>query len=198
MKTVLLGITLILVTNSCFITRTPGFYSGYNRLSIENRSKVKFAKTDAVDIEADSILIAINAKQLFNIIRKDTFKSIVYFWSPYCSATACISLKQFKNYCHKYGYKGIIISQYYGFEELKLQGIKPSEIYAINQKYYKSEYCNTYVKKFQNELLELFNKPKLTKYPQSYFFIEGSEVRHNGFKIMIEYPWNVLKKEILK
>jgi glutaredoxin len=179
----------MMIINSCFITETPGFYSGYKRLSPENKKKVVFLESDSIMIKLDSITYAINANQLYNLIKKDTRKTIVYIWQPCCSASGCISLKQFKNYCVKYNYRGIIISQYYGFEQLEQQGINPAEIYAINHKYYKKEYCLAYQKKFYKELFALYRVPISQQTQIPYIFIDGNEVKKYGFENMTEYPW---------
>ena len=193
MKQILTFLGLLVFNSSCFtitntITNTPGFYSGYKMLEPADKAKVIFTNSNSLPFLSDTNMYAITASQLYSII-KNKSKVIIYFWSPHCSGAACIPIYTFKNYCVQNGYKGIIVAQYYDFEQLAAQGIKPSEIYAINQKFYKSDYCNKYVKLFQNDFLKLYNNVPIKKYPYPYLYIENNQLLFAGFKNMPTPPW---------
>jgi hypothetical protein len=154
-NTLLFGLLLSLNT-SCVITHTPGFYSGYKRLSHEQKSKViKVDDTAPLPQMKDFITYAITAKHLEQILRTSP-KSIVYFWQPHCSGSACISIPAFQKYCLANGYKPIVVAQYFDYEMLEVQGVSPSTVFAINHWYYKTDYCVKYFRKFREKLFESF------------------------------------------
>jgi hypothetical protein len=96
-------------------------------------------------------------------------------------------------YCADNGYNAIVIAEYYAFEKLKEQGVKPCNIYAINHKHYKTDYCNWYLKRFQNDFLKLYRHSKLSGYPQKYMYIENNEINFTGFKNMLAKPYPILQ-----
>jgi hypothetical protein len=175
--------------NSCVITRTPGFYSGYKHLESGDKSKVVIVKDlDSMPIIKDSFTYAITAKHLEQIL-KSSPKSIVYFWSPNCTGSACIRLSAFQNFCLINGYKPIIISEYFDFEMLSNHGIKTSEVFAINHWHYKTDYCNTYVRRFKESLFQLFNSDFNRKTFSKYLYYDGKTLSTNKPSDLKKYPW---------
>lgn len=187
-KFLLLGLGLTLIS-SCIITRTPGFYSGYKRLNQNEKSKVVILNDlDAIPVFIDSNTYAITAKHLEQILKKSP-KSIVYFWSPNCTANACISIPAFQKFCTSYGYNPIIISEYFDYEMLDIQGVKPSSVFAINHWHYKTDYCNTYVRKFKESLFKLFNAEFKKESYSQYLYYDGNVFSINKPAEITKYPW---------
>jgi hypothetical protein len=116
--------TFLLLFSSCIIVKTPGFYSGYKKLSPEQKQNIVFLNEHnnkmlcAVD-DATKIY-AVTAQQLLGCL-KDHHSSIVYFWSPNCHSKRCISLGAAEKYCRENNYKLYIVSEYYDMEQLQLQ-----------------------------------------------------------------------------
>jgi hypothetical protein len=184
-------IMVINLFNSCIITRTPGFYSGYKRLSIEYKSKITFLKTnDSIPKLNDSITYAITAENLENIVKKNS-PCVVYFWSPNCSGTSCISFNSFINFCKTNNYNSIIVSEYYDFNQLALQGVKFGNVYSINHKHYQTDYCNSYMHRFQKAFFELFSNNFETKYWHKYIFYDGTNLTTNKPKQFGKWPWQL-------
>jgi hypothetical protein len=188
----------LVIFSSCFVgnhlvsklKEIPGFYSGYHRLDEADNAKIVFTKDE--EIPSDTFMYAITAKQIRKLCSKYP-RVVLYFWDAHCSAGECIPIPTFTKYCADNGYNGIVIAEYYAFEKLEEQGVKPCNIYAINHKYYKTDYCNWYLKRFQNDLLELYQHPKLSGYPQKFMYIENNEINFSGFKNMLAKPYPILQ-----
>jgi hypothetical protein len=179
---------------SCIITNTPGFYSGCKKLDNVTKANIVFPVSNNLLPLADSQIYAITANQLASYIQSKAYDTtIIYFWAPHCSGSSCIPIFLFNNYCKQHNYNGIVVAQYYDFEMLKVQNIKPSEIFAINQKYYKTDYCNKYLCLFQNDFLKLYQLPSLTKYPFAYLYMQNNMLSTFRFKNMPPLPTNTLK-----
>lgn len=182
----IVGFTLF---NSCIITNTPGFYSGYKRLSADYKNKILIINdADSLQVSNDSITYAITAKHLMQLLKKSP-KSIVYFWSPNCSGNACIPITSFQNYCMSNGYNPIIITEYYDFNMLSIQGVNPSSVFAINHWHYGTDYCNTYVRRFKESLFKLFNTELNKNSYSSYLYYNGQEISTIKPANLTKYPW---------
>lgn len=174
--------------SSCIITRTPGFYSGYNRLPKELKSRVVFVnEINSLPLLIDSNTYAITAKHLVKSLKK-TERCIVYFWAPSCTGSACISIPAFENFCKSNGYRAIVVSEYYDFEQLSIQGVKPSRVFAVNHKHYGTDYCNKYLRKFQQSLFELFGASYNSKSFNKYLYYDGQTIS-NSKPANLKYPW---------
>lgn len=181
-----LGITLI---SSCIITRTPGFYSGYKRLDKNEKSKVVILNDlDSIPVFRDSNTYAITAVHLEKILTKSS-NSIVYFWSPNCSGSVCISIPAFQKFCSSNGYNPIIISEYFDYEMLDIQEVKPSSVFAINHWHYKTDYCNTYVRRFKESLFKSFNIEYNKGIFSKYLYFDGKVLSTKRPSDLTKYPW---------
>lgn len=139
---------------SCFITNTPGFYSGYKKLNPEQKQSIIFVgdQTTICDLSNDQKIYSITAAHLLNCLKKNE-SSIVYFWSPNCHSKSCISLLAAENYCNKNKFRLYVITDYYDLEKTKIQNVTSSPILSVNHQYYKTDYCDRYIKLFTNELI---------------------------------------------
>ncbi|MBK9726517.1 MAG: hypothetical protein IPO86_00270 [Saprospiraceae bacterium] len=147
--------------SNCFITNTPGFYSGYSKLTEEQKKSIIFVEenTSFCDLKNDQRIYSISANQLLKCLKRNQ-TSIIYFWSPNCHAKSCISLVAAQKYCDNNNYTLYIITEYYDLEKIKIQNNVSLSMLAVNHEYYKTDYCNKYVDLFTKEIVK--NK-KLTK-----------------------------------
>lgn len=178
MKNVLPFAILILVANSCIITNTPGFYSGYSKMSTIDKERVIFLDTSyrICELANNNKIYAINGLQL-SICLNNTEKSVVYFWSPNCHADKCYSLKLVQDFCTLNNYSLFVIAQYYDMPKMLTQNQYLSQfpMFSINEKYYKTQYCNKYYKLFIKDLLKYQEYSKNDIY-SNFFLFERSKL----------------------
>lgn len=176
MKVTQMTIVLFLTWSlqSCVITNTPGFYNGYKKLDVNSKGNIIFIK-DGDDITKDrlniDIIYAINGKQLlYQLQLEDT--SLVYFFSPNCGADACVPISNVADFCQQKGYKLFVVIEYY--DNLNITKVlNPTNVplYSVNHFYYKTAYCNKYIKLFLKDLLD----KKGEYYGQRYFLFNKGE-----------------------
>ena len=159
--------------NSCISIKfgAPGFNSGYENLSRIEKQRVIFIKEGIGVCEftnSDSIYI-ITGKDLRSCLSKND-SSIVYTWSPNCSSSSCISLASFHDYCSKYNYNLYIVSDYFDFKQFDGQRLDSIPVFVANFRFYGSNYCNKYNKKFQEDLVNNQRISKENKYGRFLFF----------------------------
>jgi hypothetical protein len=145
---------LSVLLSGCVITNTPGFFSGYKKLTNSQKQSIVFIDdtTSICAINNDQRIYSITATHLLNCL-KNNETSIVYFWSPNCHSKSCISLSAAEQYCIEKKYTLYIITEYYDLEKTKAQNNSSRPILSVNHKYYKTDYCNKYMKLFTNELI---------------------------------------------
>jgi hypothetical protein len=146
---------LLPIFTGCFITNTPGFYSGYKKLDAESKKSIIFPPDDMniCNLENDNKIYAITANRLLDCLKKSD-SSIVYRWSPDCKSKACISLSAAQNYCDKINYKLFLVTEYYDLEKTFNQNTTTLPMFSVNHTYYKTDYCNKYMRLFTDELIK--------------------------------------------
>ncbi len=186
----MLGLFLIFFSlSSCFITNTPGFYSGYKRLTQDQKSRVIIVNDkESLPTLIDSNVYAITATHLADLVKKQT-PCIIYFWKPFCQGTACIPVLKFQQFCKTNGYNSIIVVEYFDFEELAIQGIKYSEVFAINHWHYGTDFCQSYLKKFQKTFFELFGASYNKKAFNKFLYFDGKALTNQKPATLSKYPF---------
>ena len=167
----------LLSLSSCLITNTPGFYSGYKKLAPEDKRNIVFVteKMDICSKKNEKIIFSITAAHLLKCLQ-EIDSSIVYFWSPNCSSKSCVLLSAAQEYCDRNNYQLFVITEYYDFKKSTSQSATSRPIYSINQGYYKTDYCNKYVKLFTQELIKNKKLGKNNFYYRYYLFSKDSIV----------------------
>lgn len=162
---------LLPLLQGCIITDTPGFYSGYKRLGDKQKEQVYFVPTEtAFQPSAIPVKIyAVNGDQLRHQLKQQD-STVVYMWSPGCHADVCIAPNTFAQLCTGKGYKAVIVTEYYDFG--KLSHVEPEflPVYSVNHKYYKTDYCNAYIKRFVKDLVANRKPEKETLYSRFLYF----------------------------
>jgi hypothetical protein len=142
-----------LLLPSCVITRSPGFHSGYRRLPAQEQEKIRFLPTDApLPTAADGHLYAVTAQGLLHALPPGG-TTLVYLWAPHCHGRACASLQSVEDVCRRKGYRFQAVAEYYAdMTQIKLQAPLQRPLVAINHPHYRSDYCQTYARRFQDDL----------------------------------------------
>lgn len=184
-KFIATSILVLLFNSGCIITNTPGFYSGFKKIKEPFKSSVQFINNgDKVPMKNDGkTLYAISGQSLLNSIRNED-TTLLYFWSPLCHSSICISIQSAQEYCDNKNINLIVIPEYYdtlAFDRLA-DNIN-TKIFMINHKYYKTDYCPKYTRLFIEDLdkEKLLNKKE--KYNRFYVFKGNTliEARDNIF-----------------
>ncbi len=173
-KTPLLFLFLFL-SAGCFITNTPGFYSGYKKINSDQKQNIVFAEDglDVCNLKNDKKIYAITANHLLNCLQNND-STIVYFWEPNCSSKSCVLLDAAQNYCDRNNYNLYVITEYYDLEKIDAQNNAALSLFSINHQYYKTDYCNKYVKLFSRELTKSRKISKEEDYFRYYVFNKDS------------------------
>lgn len=169
-------LTILLFFNSCVITYTPGFYSGYSRLTDKEKSLIIFSqiKNDICSFQNEAKIIAITGTQLKDCISTQN-KSLVYFWSPNCFSDRCYSINLIQDYCINNNLTFFIVAEYYDFAKMRqeIDKLEFFPLFSINEKYYKTQYCNKYNKLFKKDLLKNQNYQKNVLHSNIFVFENG-------------------------
>lgn len=137
---------------SCIITNTPGFYSGYKKLTSNDQARIQFIPLNqAIPDTNKNLIYAVNAQSVLKSIQnKDT--SVVYIWGPRCRSRFCLSLKSVQEECSNKGYNLLVVAEYYDTTSFKQCPQLNNPLISINHKFYKTDYCQKYTSLFTNEL----------------------------------------------
>ncbi len=178
--------------NSCIIsqiTQSHGFYSGFENLSDDEIKNIVVVKNkDTLPTLKDKNTYAITATHLKHLIIKNS-PCVVYLWDANCSGSSCISLNSFNKFCKENNYHPIIVSEYFDVEQIDIQGVTPSSVFAINHWFYGTDYCNSYVRRFQKELFSLFNSTYNPKYPYKFIYYDNKTLSNKKPANFGKYPW---------
>jgi hypothetical protein len=155
MKHILLFNALILVLFSgCITIDAPGLFNSYDDLKEPDKSKVILTpfQSDISQFNTNANIYAVTGSQLNQCLtNKDS--SLIYFWSPRCKGSSCLSLKACQDYCDKYNYNLVVLMEYYDFEMIAIQNHSRSPVLTINHLYYKKKSINKLIRLFQRDLI---------------------------------------------
>lgn len=152
-----------------------GFNSGYKRLNDNDKSLIRTTNKAISELEnKDTIIYLITGKQLYNFIQTNK-NVLVYIWRPNCSSSKCYSIKLLHDYCKKRNIKLIIIVEYFSIEIIKKQYSTEFEmpIFSVNTNYYKTNYCDKYIRLFLKDMLYGINYDDNTLYENLFSFSNG-------------------------
>ena len=152
MKKVFIFLVLTFVFQACAIFRTPGFNSGYKRLTAEEQKRICFVSSvEEIPNQNDGRIMAVTAEQLSALLKKgDT--TLLYLWSPHCSSSVCVSLKVVQDYCDQANLSLYVLTEYYTDAFTQIEFLSRPML-SVNDFYYKTSYCNSYMKRFLSELI---------------------------------------------
>ena len=171
MKKILISGLLSVMLQACVIIHTPGFNSGYKRLMYEEKEQIHFVSSvDEIPHQNDGRIMAITANQLTEMLNNNE-KTLLYLWSPHCSSNVCVSLKNIQDFCDKANIHLYVLTEYYtdAFLQNKLLS---NPMLSVNEFYYKTSYCNLYMKRFLSELMPKERKQSVS-YNRFLLFLNG-------------------------
>jgi hypothetical protein len=144
------------IKNDFSLLNTPGLWSGYKKLSEEERSNIIFVSNNEniCKLNNENKIFSINANHLLDCL-KNSDSSVVYIWGPNCRSDQCISLLAAQEYCDKNNYNLYVVTEYYDFKEIEIHnGTTKFPLYSINHFFYKTDYCQRYVNLFYSDLVK--------------------------------------------
>ena len=152
MKKVLIFLVITSVFQACAIFRTPGFNSGYKRLTVEEQKRVCFVSSvEEIPDKNNGRIMAMTAEQLSALLKKNE-TALLYLWSPHCSSSSCVSLKAVQDYCDQAHLPLWVLTEYYT-DAFPQNEFLSRPMLSVNEFHYKTSYCNSYMKRFLSELI---------------------------------------------
>ncbi|MDR2928658.1 MAG: hypothetical protein LBV41_10765 [Cytophagaceae bacterium] len=169
-----------ILLQSCIITQTPGFYSGYSRLPEDEKEKIVFLNTnDTVrSLKKENRLYAVTGELLRKCIETEE-KAMVYIWSPFCSSDRCYPLFYVQSYCNSRGITLYVVAEYYDSNRMQTEQKNISApVVSVNEKHYGTGYCRRYMKLFIGDLLgkDTHSLSEEERYSSIYLFNSGKPV----------------------
>lgn len=170
MKTILLCLLAGLLFSGCVITHSPGFHSGYERLTPAQRTQIHFVPVgQAIPPPNGRVIYAVAARSLLQAMpRADT--TLVYLWGPRCHSQQCASLQSVQVVCNQRGYQLYVVAEYYDLAQINLQAPLQHPLLAIDHQFYRTNYCPKYSRLFAAELRQGTPLPVDTQYARYYVF----------------------------
>ena len=169
------GIILLISLCSCNITIT-GLCSGYSKLSERYKENIVFldVKDNLCEQKEDGKIYVITGDHLYKCIEKQD-NAMVYLWGPLCSSKYCYPLSYIQSYCDSHGYILYVIAEYYDETTISAQQKNISQpLLSINDKFYKTRYCNKYRKLFLKDLIrDITPSKEILKYHRVFIFNYG-------------------------
>lgn len=169
---------LLVLSSSCAVLRTPGLFSGYNKLEDKHKNKVKPFQEDSKKVINDGFVYFISGSQMKALL-KDSPSALLYLWSPHCSSESCYLLSAVQEYCNKYEKELFIVTEYFDFEILEGQYTPDIKIpvFAADFKHYKTNYCDKYMRLFMEDILEDQHYEPKDLYKRYFFFNKGELIK---------------------
>jgi len=149
MKKLLYYSIIILFFNSCQVC---GVTNDYDKLTDEQLTHL--APFTSFKEAVPGKVYEINAKVLKEEMKGQP-KSLVYIFANGCTSSHCMQLSVFKDYADKNGYNlYLVMSGYWNLDKTLKQNIE-LPLYTISPAYYNTKYSLTYMRKFENELMDI-------------------------------------------
>lgn len=161
-------IMLTIILSSCvsikvIIPPIYGLNSGYSKLTSKEKEMVIFAQED-LGILKDTLcrgtFYAVTGKQFLDMI-SESEKSLVYDWTPNCTAESCLAIENVYEEGVKNGYDVYIIASYFSPEAiLQVEGFEYA-VFIPNFLYYGTDRCRKYNREF---LVDIMGKENYNTY----------------------------------
>ena len=165
---------ILLVFLSVFILqgcKISGLTDDYGKLNNDEKTTIKSLVSFEELIIGNVYLI--NSIQLKNEIAKYP-KSLVYVFKNGCTSKMCKPMLVYENFASKNGYKLFLVMN--GFSDLKETTNQPlkSQLFAIDSKFYNTNYRSRYTKYFENEIMGNSKEFKGQYLGNLFFFENGN------------------------
>lgn len=152
-----------------------GFSSGYDSFKQTN-SVVFIDKSFDEHYQFDNRNIyALNAITLKNELKKSN-KALVYFWSANCHSNVCISPINLQSVCSDRNVELFLIVEYYDEKINEFSNTLKKPVFSINHFFYKTNYVDSYRKKFTTELTGISDNSN-DIYNRYFYFENGNFIK---------------------
>lgn len=138
------------------IKETPGFGSGFDRLTKTDQEKIRFmGEEPSLPAASKETISVVNGAQILQKIQQSNQASLLYFWAPFCSSESCIDPSFVLEYCAQNNLELVLIMEYLDSAVLEQWESKnyASYAYGVDFRYYKTNYCPKYMKRFKKDLM---------------------------------------------
>ncbi|TVR88780.1 MAG: hypothetical protein EA411_04085 [Saprospirales bacterium] len=85
---------------------------------------------------------------------KGSAKSVVYFWSPNCSAPVCIPPNFAQEFSSRHGVDLFIVANYYDYSEMAVDFDLERPIFGVDTEYYRTNFTDRYLRRFKADLFD--------------------------------------------
>lgn len=175
MRVSILIVSFSLLLCSCFYGSMKGFSSGYDSFKQTN-SVVFIDKSFDEHYQFDNRNIyALNAITLKNELKKSN-KALVYFWSANCHSNVCISPINLQSVCSDRNVELFLIVEYYDEKINEFSNTLKKPVFSINHFFYKTNYVDSYRKKFTTELTGISDNSN-DIYNRYFYFENGNFIK---------------------
>ena len=144
-----------------------GIYSYYRVTEKEHPNFIQRPESNLCEKESEEpfIIYRIRANELKACLVKST-KSIVYFWSPNCSAPVCIPPNYAQEYSSRQNVDLLIIATYYDYQKMNYDYNLDRPLLGIDTEYYRSNLTSRYLDRFKTDLIgkEAFEENKIGRF----------------------------------
>lgn len=170
-------LTILLLTSCSALLNTPGFYSGFDKLSEDQKGRICFIDSIQQLEACNNNYKAISGHILYEMLPdKDT--TLLILWRPECASDACMPLSTIVDFCVSTNYNYIIVPDFY--EVLFNSQIETynGELYFMNHKYYDSNFNPKVRDRFINDIVSHFNADYNDLMGHRFSFFVGNKQIH--------------------
>lgn len=139
--------------NACVRVNLHGLTSGYRKEIL--KTSIVFTddltKMNAFD---SKIIYTVNGNTLRNKL-ENYDNALVYFWSPFCSGTSCISLDAAQRICDEKKLELFVVADCYDNNIPYFNAKTKNPILAMDHQYYKSNLAQKVENRFTEDLIQI-------------------------------------------
>lgn len=175
-------ILLIFTTlSSCVVGDLTGLTSGYKNLSAAEKAKIVTLEEDAAiaELAKSDTIYRMTSQPIENYLKAMQGEVVLYRWSPNCSSSICYSLESVQKLCTQRHQKLIVFTEYFDLPQIEAQNLAVLDfpLFSIHAEFYKTDFCNKYVKRFLADLLNMKKVPDDVLYNRYFLFSDGKFVK---------------------
>lgn len=143
------------ILSSCGIDGSfRGLYSYYKVTQKEDPNFIQRPDSNLCNITSSNsnIVYKINGKEL-KVCLKTESRTMVYIWSPNCSASVCVPPNYAQEYANNNNLELFIVANYYHYNKMteNFELVRP--LFGVDTEHYRSNLTDRYMKKFKEDLI---------------------------------------------
>ena len=177
MKKLLFILLIITTLASCVVGDLTGLTSGYKHLSPAEKGKIVTLADDAsiAELAKSDTIYRMTSHPLKNYLKAVKGEVVLYFWSPNCASSVCYSLESVQELCTQRHQKLIVFTEYFDLPQIEAQKLAALDfpLFSIHAEFYKTDFCDKYVKRFLADLLNMKKVPDDVLYNRYFLFSDS-------------------------